>query len=64
MNDCGQRQTAREIEAKEDETWKMEEPSSELYVELTCLRVQCNQETTIAGAHFGRAGQGPKNGPA
>jgi len=56
MNDCGQRQTAREIEAKEDETWKMEEPSSELYVELTCLRVQCNQETTIAGAHFGRTG--------
>ena len=46
MNDCGRRQTAREVEEREDEARKVGELSSELYLEPTCLRVQCNQGTT------------------
>jgi hypothetical protein len=46
MNDCGRRQTVREVESKEDETRKVGEPRSELYLEPTCHRVQCNQGAT------------------
>ena len=31
MNDCGRRQTVREVEEKGDETRKVGEPSSELH---------------------------------
>jgi hypothetical protein len=37
------------------------EPSSELHLEPTSLRGRCSLgNDTVVGAHFGRAGRGPK----